>query len=75
LPSVPKRLRYHLQRDPAVQNAALHIFLSAVGRSLREWSRGASAKSRLGAVVFIHRFGALLNAHLHLVPASRRRAA
>ena len=29
--SVPKRLRYHLERDPAVLNAALHIFSS--GRS------------------------------------------
>jgi len=27
--AVPKRLRYHLERDPAVLNAALHIFLSA----------------------------------------------
>jgi len=63
--SVPKRLRYHLQHDPAVLNAALHIFMSAVERQLRLTSPGASAKSRLGGVVFIHRFGALLNAHLH----------
>lgn len=63
--SVSKRLRYHLQHDPAVLNAALHIFLSAVERQLRLTSPGASAKSRLGGVVFIHRFGALLNAHLH----------
>jgi len=27
--SEPKRLRYHLERNPAVLNAALHIFLSA----------------------------------------------
>jgi len=48
-----------------VENAALRLFLSAVERHLRLCSPGASAKSRLGAVVFIHRFGALLNAHLH----------
>ena len=62
---VPKRLRYHLERDPAVLNAALHIFLSAIERVLRQHSSGAGAASRLGAVVFIHRFGALLNTHLH----------
>ncbi len=62
---VPKRLRYHLEHDPAVQNVALHIFLSAIERVVRQCSPGASAASRLGAVVFIHRFGALLNTHLH----------
>ncbi len=34
-------------------------------RVMRQCSPGASAASRLGAVVFIHRFGALLNTHLH----------
>ena len=62
---VPKRLRYRLERDPVVLNAALHIFLSAIERVLRQHSPGAGASSRLGAVVFIHRFGALLNTHLH----------
>jgi len=64
--SVPKRLRYHLEHDPAVLNAALHIVLTAIERGLRQHSPGASAASRLGAVIFIHRFGALLNAQLHL---------
>ena len=63
--SVPKRLRYHLERDPAVLNAALDIFLAAIERVLRQHSPGARAASRLGAVIFIHRFGALLNTHLH----------
>ena len=63
--SVPKRLRYHLERDPAEQNVALHFFLSTIERVLRQRSPGAGAASRLGAVVFIHRFGALLNTHLH----------
>lgn len=63
--SMPKRLRHHLEHDPAVQNAALHILLSAIERVLRQCSPGAGASSRLGAVVFIHRFGALLNTHLH----------
>ena len=63
--SVPKRLRYHLERDPAVQNVALHIFVTAIERVLRQCSPDAGAASRLGAVVFIHYFGALLNTHLH----------
>jgi len=58
---VPKRLRYHLERDPAAVNAALHIFLAAIERVLWQHSPGDGAASRLGAVVFIHRFGALLN--------------
>ena len=44
--SVPKRLRYHLERDSAVLNAALHIFLTAIARVLRQYSHGASAASR-----------------------------
>lgn len=63
--SVPKRLRYYLQADPAIQNLALHIFLSAVEQGLRATcpvARGSMA--RIGAVAFIHRFGALLNPHL-----------
>ncbi len=56
---------YYLEHDPAVLNAALHIFLTTIERVLRQHSPGASAASRLGAVIFIHRFGALLNAHLH----------
>ena len=44
---------------------ALHIFLSAVEQGLRQCSPGASPASRIGAVAFIHRFGALLNPHVH----------
>jgi hypothetical protein len=63
--SVPKRLRYFVQNDRAVETLALHIFLSAVERGLRGCSPGAGPASRIGAVAFIHRFGALLNAHVH----------
>ena len=63
--SVPKRLRYYLQNDAAVQTLALHIFLSAVEQGLRRCSPGAGPASRIGAVAFIHGFGALLNAHVH----------
>lgn len=63
--SVPKRLRHFLQTDPAVQNLALHIFLSAVEQGLRAACPVGSPTARIGAVVFIHRFGALLNPHVH----------
>jgi hypothetical protein len=63
--SVPKRLRYYLQNDAAVQTLALHIFLSTVEQSLRRGAPAAGAASRIGAVAFIHGFGALLNAHVH----------
>jgi hypothetical protein len=63
--SVPKRVRYFLQNDSAVETLALHIFLSAVEQGLRARSSAAGPTSRIGAVAFIHRFGALLNAHVH----------
>lgn len=59
------RLRYFLQTDPAVQNLALHIFLSAVEQGLRAACPAVGNKARIGAVAFIHRFGALLNLHVH----------
>ena len=63
--SVPKRIRYAVQHDPKVQNLALHIFMSAIEQALQRSSPGAPQDSRGGAVVFIHRFGSLLNEHLH----------
>jgi len=63
--AVPKRLRYFLQRDTALQGAVLRILLRAVERCLREHSPGCGAKARIGAVAFIHRFGSSLNEHTH----------
>jgi hypothetical protein len=63
--SVPKRLRYFLQRDAAAQGAALRLFLRVVEQCLRAHSPGAGTAARLGAVAFIHRFGSALNPHLH----------
>jgi len=61
--SFPKRLRYHLD-EAELQNAVLHSFLRCIEQGLRQGLVDAG-RTRLGAVVFIHRFGALLNAHLH----------
>ena len=63
--AVPKRMRYFLQRDAALQGTVLRIFLSVVERCLREHSPGCPAAAQIGAVAFIHRFGASLNEHVH----------
>jgi hypothetical protein len=67
--SVPKRLRYYLQRDKGALNAALRIFLRVVQQSLQSHCPRAaqcdSASLHLGAVAFIHRFGSSLNTHVH----------
>ena len=60
--SVPKRLRYFLERDADLQGTALHLFLRVVERCLRLHSPGSGLAARLGAVAFIHRFGSSLNA-------------
>jgi len=63
--SVPKRLRYHLELDPAIEMVALRIFLSVVDQALCRSCPAEGSDSRIGAVAFIHRFGALLNPHEH----------
>jgi hypothetical protein len=67
--SVPKRLRYFMQRDGAVLNMVLRIFLRVIAQSLQTHSPGAAnvdkAAKHIGAVAFIHRFGSSLNAHVH----------
>ena len=66
--SLPKRLRYHLD-DAQLQNAVLHSLLQGIGQGLRaslhETEGTTQINTHIGAVVFIHRFGGLLNAHLH----------
>jgi hypothetical protein len=63
--SVPKRLRDHLEHDRAIETLALRIFLSVVEQALRRACPPAGSSSRIGAVAFIHGFGALLNPHEH----------
>ena len=70
--SLPKRLRYHLD-DANLQNAVLHSLLHGIEQGLREslpetdggTHLPTQTNTHIGAVVFIHRFGGLLNAHLH----------
>ena len=67
--SVPKRLRYFMQRDGVVLNMVLRIFLRVIAQSLQSNSAGAAQLDRaalhIGAVAFIHRFGSSLNEHVH----------
>ncbi|MCP4245997.1 MAG: hypothetical protein GY778_03015 [bacterium] len=55
--SVPKRLRFHLHRDPVLAGAGLRIVLRAVERELRGHCPDAPPGARTGAVTFIQRFG------------------
>jgi len=67
--SVPKRLRYFMQRDGAALNLVLRIFLRVISQSLQSNCPGAAQVNRaalhIGAVAFIHRFGFSLNGHVH----------
>jgi Putative transposase/Transposase zinc-binding domain len=67
--SEPKRLRYFMQRDGAVLNMVLRIFLRVIAQSLQSNCPGAAQVNRaalhIGAVAFIHRFGSSLNGHVH----------
>jgi Putative transposase len=48
-----------------LQGVVVRILLRTIERCLREHSPGSGTAARLGAVVFIHRFGSALNARLH----------
>ena len=67
--SVPKRLRYFMQRDGAALNMVLRIFLRVIAQNLQAHCPGAAnadkANLHIGAVAFIHRFGSSLNEHVH----------
>jgi hypothetical protein len=68
--SVPKRLRYFMQRDGAVLGMVLRIFLRVIAQTLQANSPGAQNPDKtalhIGAVAFIYRFGSSLNEHVHL---------
>jgi hypothetical protein len=62
--SVPKRLRYFMQRDKAALIMVLRIFLQVIAQSLQSNCPGAASVDKaalhIGAVVFIHRFGSMM---------------
>ena len=59
--SIPKRLRYFMQRDGPVLGMVLRIFLRVIAQTLHAKSPAAQnldkAALRIGAIAFIHRFG------------------
>ena len=63
--SVRKRLRCHLQRDSTIAMLALRIFLSVVEQALLRSCPATRPNSRIRAVAFIRRFGALCNPQVH----------
>jgi hypothetical protein len=69
--SVPKRFRGFLADRRRAVAAVTKIFLDEIERTLCAAARvtsdaPASARPRLGAVSFLHRFGSALNHHVHL---------
>ena len=67
--SVPKRLRCFFTDRQSVVAALTRIFISRVERLLcaaAGLTSAATARPRLGAVSFVHRFGSALNRHVHL---------
>jgi hypothetical protein len=63
--SVPKRIRPFFHHDPALAGAVLQVLLRAIRTALRHGSPGAGPDAQIGAVSFLHRFGAALNPHFH----------
>ena len=59
--SVPKRLCWHQDQQPKAISAILHNFLRVVEANLRQACPATSTGKRLGAVSFVHRFGAPLD--------------
>jgi len=64
--SVPKRLRYFMQRDGAVLGMVLRVIARSLSAQCPSAARLDKAGLHIGAVAFIHRFGSSLNEHVHL---------
>jgi len=62
----PKRLRYFLNVDAGCLNGVAGIAMSEVQRAIAGASTSTAKAARSGGVLFVHRFGATLNAHVHL---------
>ena len=67
--SVPKRLRYFMQRDGPVLDMLLRIFLRVIAQTLQAHCAGAAhvdkVRLQIGAVAYIHRFGSSPIEHTH----------
>ena len=62
----PKRVRYFLNVDAGCLNRVAGIAMSEVQRATAGAATSTAQAARSGGVLFVHRFGATLNAHVHL---------
>ncbi len=62
-----KRVRYFLDRDADCLKRVAGIAMREVQRATAGASTCTAAAGRSGGVLFVHRFGATLNAHVHLL--------
>ena len=62
----PKRVRYILNIDAGCLNRVAGIMMREVQRATAGASTSTAPGARSGRVLFVHRFGAVLNAHVHL---------
>ncbi len=63
--TLPKRLRYFLLHDAELTGSVLQIGLRVIERTLREHCPDAPSTARYGGITYIHRFGSMLNSHMH----------
>lgn len=63
---IPKRLRYFMNHDAGCLSQVARIAMSEVQRATAGASTSTAVAARSGGVLFVHRFGATLNAHVHL---------
>jgi hypothetical protein len=63
--SLPKRVRFFLERDPRIAAEVQRIYMRAVETMVRRTSPGAPRGARFGAVGFKHRAGAFINRNFH----------
>jgi hypothetical protein len=61
----PKRIRYYLEKHPALHRRALFIITAVLTNALRSTCPNAPPEARPGALSFIQRFGSFLNPHIH----------
>lgn len=62
--SLPKRLRYFVNRDNQVAGKVLHIFIDVLTQTYRR-ILGLGENARIGGIAFPQRFGDSINVHLH----------
>jgi phosphoserine phosphatase len=63
--SVPKWLRFYIEKDADLASHILRVFIHEIEKQLKKSCDGITSDAKLGAVGFIQRIGSRLNHHLH----------